>query len=68
MKTDIDELLARVDTLLSAAVKVRGNAQDLVKAAPLEIHFYNIATGLKSELEGFKALLEDAQGTYLKRP
>jgi len=65
-QSDIPHLLLEVDKYLTATNKLRGTSQQLVKAAPLEIHLYNLATNMKRELEIFKALLEDTQGTYLR--
>ena len=66
MKSDLDKLLKRINELLSAAENARGTSQQLVHSAPLEIHLYNIATRLKIELKEFKAMIDDANGTYLK--
>lgn len=64
-QSDLTNLTSRLDEFVVAAEKARGNSATLVKAAPLEIHLYNIATRTKRELNEFKALIDDFQGTYL---
>lgn len=66
MKSDIDKLLIKLDRLYVANDEARGTSNDLVKAAPLEIEFYNITTRLKRDLDSFQALLKDANGIYME--
>jgi hypothetical protein len=65
-QSDIDALLKRIDELLIAANKARGNSSQLINAAPLELHLYNIATYTKRDLEELRAIIQDFTGDYLK--
>lgn len=66
-KSDIPKLLDKAKTFLVAIDQARGSSQALVKAGPLEIEFYNIASRTKHSVESYVALLEDANGTYLQK-
>lgn len=63
-QTDIPELLKRVEKALNDAKHHRGTAEGLIKAAPLELHLYNLATCYMNELKEFRAVLLDAGGSY----
>lgn len=65
-QSDTEALLKRLEEFLAAAEKARGNPAQLVKAAPLELGFYNIATCTMNQLKDFKAMLQDFRGEYLK--
>lgn len=62
-KSDIEKLIEKTKVYLEATKDARGT---LVGAAPLEIELYNMATRMMHDLNGYLALLEDANGTYLK--
>jgi hypothetical protein len=65
-RSNVEALLTRVNRAIADAERHRGDARSLVKAAPLEIHLYNLATGYISQLKSYQALLEDASGTYMR--
>jgi hypothetical protein len=62
--TDLPALIKRVRSIIEDTQKHRGGTQSMNN--PLEIHLYNMATAYKRQLEGFCAMLEDANGTYMQ--
>lgn len=63
-QSDLKKLMERLETFLEATERARGTSGELQKAAPLEIHLYNIATKTKNELTAFKAMVDDFNGVY----
>lgn len=58
--SDIPKLITKLETLLQAVELARGTASELHKLEPLEVHLYNMATQMKANLEGYRAMLKDA--------
>ncbi len=59
-------MIEEIKAAIALAEKGRGTAKDLINASPVQIDIYNAFTGCKRQLEMLLAVVEDAQGIYMK--